>query len=44
MTFISRRGPDQASPSGEPLYRAPGDEVTEHWQLWSPRRWVFGWS
>ena len=32
----------QASPSGEPLYRALGYDVTEHWQLWSRPRWVFG--
>jgi GNAT superfamily N-acetyltransferase len=32
----------QASPAGEPLYRALGYEVTEHWQLWSRPRWVFG--
>jgi GNAT superfamily N-acetyltransferase len=32
----------QASPSGEPLYRALGYEVAEHWQLWSRPRWVFG--
>jgi GNAT superfamily N-acetyltransferase len=32
----------QASSVGEPLYRALGYEVTEHWQMWSRPRWVFG--
>ncbi len=32
----------QASPAGEPLYRALGYDVTEHWQRWSRPRWVFG--
>jgi GNAT superfamily N-acetyltransferase len=32
----------QASPAGEPLYRALGYDVTEHWQMWSRPRWVFG--
>jgi len=32
----------QASPAGAPLYRGLGYEVTEHWQMWSRPRWVFG--
>ncbi len=30
-----------ASAPGEPLYRALGYTVVEHWQVWSRPRWVF---